>query len=106
MSGSLDSLIVNLHALRQRPALAPEGRQPVFLTDALAVAFYVRALAKIGVVPRLAVVLVRGPDVTQWAIRAAQPSGRSIQYLVGRDVYLKHHGIFASTGLARQMTVL
>jgi hypothetical protein len=105
-SGSLDSLIVNLHALRQRPDLAPEGRQPVFLTDARAVAYYMRALARIGVVPRLAVVLVRGADVTQWAIQAARPSGRSVQYLLGRDVYLKYHNIFAATGLARQMTVL
>jgi hypothetical protein len=106
MSGSLASLIVNLHALRQRPELAPAGRRPVFLTDALAVAYYMRTLAGIGVVSRLDVVIVRGRDVSRWSAHASRAEGTSIQYIVGRDFYVRHHAVFAATGLARRMTVL
>jgi hypothetical protein len=106
LSGSLASLIVNLHALRQRPELAPAGRRPVLLTDAPAVAYYMRVLAGVGVIPRLDVVIVRGRDIRRWSAETSRAEGPSIQYIVGRDFYFRHHSVFVATGLAQRTTVL
>jgi len=105
-AGSLGSLIVNLHALRQRPELAPDGRLPVLLTDSRAVAVYMRVLARIGVVARLEILIVQGRDVSRWSVQASHAERMSAQYIVGRDFYVQHHSAFAATGVSRRMTVL
>jgi hypothetical protein len=103
-SGSLVSLIVNLHALR-RPEADVNARQPTVVTDARAVAYYLRALSRLGVLPPLEITLVRGPEIDRWSSDASQDR-EAARILVGRDLYTKYHAVFARTGVAERMTVL
>jgi hypothetical protein len=106
VSGSLASLIVNLHALRRRSDPALGGRRPVFLTDSRAVAYYLRALGQMGVVPRLDIVTVLGRDIGRWSEAASRQEGAAMLCIVARDVYARHHQAFTAAGISRRMTVL
>jgi hypothetical protein len=101
----LVSFVVNLNSLRRTPELGMKGQRPIVLTDSRAFAYYVRALARVGIIPVFEVVVLRGETVNAWSASAARvvPPAR---YIVGQDVYVRFHAAFAAAGLASRMTVL
>lgn len=106
LSGSLVSLLVSLyHLRRQRQGATEAGPIPVIL-EARALGYYVRALSGLGVLPPVEVVSPENGERLAAYVAALSRNGGNGRVIVGRGAYIRHHAVFAASGLGGRIAVV